>query len=175
LQKCLQLGFDFVDIELATAVKNSTRINKPTDKPKKKKNQLLAQDLEKDKPKAALDLNSRNQNTQIILSYHNFETTPGYRKLREIQARMESFGCHICKFACKINETEDNTNLFRLLTNKTKKDQLIVLGMGNKSKLLRITSPLLGGLLTFATIENNSTASGQLSFERTLELMETFE
>jgi 3-dehydroquinate dehydratase len=171
IQKCLQLGFDYVDIELATAIKYCSRLIKSTDKPKKKKNQLIA-DTQTKIP--ILDLNSKQLKTKIILSFHDFSTTPNYRKLRLIQTKMNSFGCDVCKLACQINSEQDNVNLVRLLTSKSKNESMIVVGIGSKSKFIRIATVLLGGLLTFATVNNMSSASGQLNIDETKELLAKF-
>jgi 3-dehydroquinate dehydratase type I len=76
---------------------------------------------------------------------------------------MRGYNCDIQKFACKINEDKDNINLIRLLTSKTQNESMIVLGMGQKSKLIRTTTILLGGYLTFGTVDSQVSASGQMS------------
>lgn len=164
LKKCLELGFDYVDIELKTAMSNCTKIINKKDKPKKKKNQALQDQVEKPNP-PTLDLNKKHTDTKIILSYHNFQKTDNYRNLRQIQTRMQGFGCDIKKIACMITKPEDNIILTRLLTNKTKSEEIIVLGMGENSKFMRLNTILLGGFLTFATIGNHKTASGQMTLE----------
>jgi 3-dehydroquinate dehydratase-1 len=43
--------------------------------------------------------------------------------------------------------------------------QLIVIGMGELGKRVRIISPLFGGYLTYAWVKKNKTAPGQMSLK----------
>ena len=67
----------------------------------------------------------------------------------------------IIKIATNVINDNDNIELVKLLINKDK--DIIVLGMGEKGKITRIISPLLGGYLTFASVDGNISASGQIS------------
>jgi 3-dehydroquinate dehydratase len=163
LQWGLSQNFDYVDVEVKTAILHSKPLINPKDKPKKKKNL----ELEKTKPVAeiALDLNQKSASTQLILSYHNFQKTDSYRNLRKIQKQMRGFNCDIQKFACMITKSEDNIILARLLTSKEKTEEMVVLGMGKDSRFMRINTLLLGSYLTFATVGGQVSASGQMSLE----------
>ena len=165
LQWGLAQNFEYVDVEIKTVQKYSQPIINPKDKPKKKKNQEIANQLEKENPQLpiALNLNLKDPQTKLILSYHNFQKTDNYRKLRKIQKTMQGYGCDVCKFACMITKSEDNIILTQLLVNKKKSDQIIVLGMGKNSSFMRINTVILGGYLTFGTVNNQVSASGQMS------------
>ena len=165
LQWSLNAGFDYVDIEVKTVQKHSKPILNPKNKVKKKKNQELDKEQEKlyPSPPLTLDLNLKKPETKLILSYHNFQKTDNYRKLRKTQKMMQGYNCDICKFACTITKSEDNIILTQLLVNKKKSDQLIVLGMGKNSSFMRINTVILGGYLTFGTVNDQVSASGQMS------------
>jgi 3-dehydroquinate dehydratase len=143
LAKCLQLDFDYVDIELIAAKRFCLPIKNPKNKAKKKHNQIL-QILDTSK----LDLNQKSAKTQLILSYHNFESTNNYRFLRKIQDQMKGFGCDIQKIVCQVHTNHDLQILTRVLVSRTESEKLVVLGLGNLGKFLGIQGLLLGNYLT---------------------------
>lgn len=103
--------------------------------------------------------------SSIILSYHNFNHTPPYLKLKKILKIMDGLDPEICKFATKVKGEKDVETLFRLLLSKKQKTKLVCLGMGRPGIKTRILSPLLGSELTFASLgDGQETADGQLSF-----------
>lgn len=42
---------------------------------------------------------------------------------------------------------------------------MIVLGMGNHGKITRLLAPLLGGYLTFASLDEVKSVSGQITYQ----------
>lgn len=102
------------------------------------------------------------KNSKIIVSYHNFEVTPSYQTLNSIANDMRENGADIIKIATMAKHDDDNNKLFKLLMNKKLSEEMIIVGMGEKGKLTRIMSPLMGGFLTFANIKGQSTAPGQI-------------
>ena len=108
------------------------------------------------------NINFDNKNCKIIGSYHNFNNTPNYDELLNIYKNIKQYDfIDIVKIATNVINDNDNIELVKLLINKDK--DIIVLGMGEKGKITRIISPLLGGYLTFASVDNNISASGQIS------------
>ena len=98
---------------------------------------------------------------KIIGSYHNFNKTPNYRELINIYNSIKKFTfVDIVKIATMVVNDNDNIKLTRLLINSK---NVIVLGMGEKGKITRVISPLLGGYLTFASVDNNISAPGQIT------------
>jgi 3-dehydroquinate dehydratase / shikimate dehydrogenase len=172
LSKCLMLGFDYVDIELKTAKENSSAIIIPNSKPKKKKNQQIQDAIIKQKP--VLDLNTKHPNTQIILSYHNFESTDNYRNLRKIQNSMEGFHCDIKKIVCQANSNRDIQIMTRLLVSKSQSEKMIVLSMGEYGSFTRVYNLVLGNYLTFATVEGLKTAKGQMTATEVTKILSAF-
>ena len=104
-----------------------------------------------------------NKKCKIIGSYHNFKKTPNYEELTNIYNYIKDFEIvDILKIATMVVNDNDNIELTKLLINK---NNVIVLGMGEKGKITRIISPLLGGYLTFASVDDNISASGQFSLK----------
>ena len=112
----------------------------------------------------------QNKKSKFILSYHNFKETPNLKELKAIAAHMRNFKPDVLKFAVMANSQIDVKNLFQLLLNKQENEDMIVLGMGEQGKITRLLSPLLGGYLTFASLEETKLASVQVAFQ----VMENF-
>lgn len=92
-----------------------------------------------------------------VLSYHNFETTPDYRRLRTLVGRARRLGADVVKIATKVRHTEELKRLASILLDH---DNLIVIGMGSRGKPSRVLFPYLGSLITYASL-SHSTAPGQ--------------
>ena len=72
-------------------------------------------------------------------------------------------GADIAKIATRINGTDDVLNLIALFGLPGQK---VILGMGSMGRILRIMGPYLGGVFTFASLEEGKeTAPGQLSIK----------
>ncbi len=103
--------------------------------------------------------------TKIILSYHNFQEIPSYRKLRTIYKQMKSRPHEILKFACHTQNPDALQDLYHLLINKAKGEKLVVIGMGQLGRSSRFVGPLLGSEFTFAAFPNQISAAGQPTIE----------
>jgi 3-dehydroquinate dehydratase I len=107
------------------------------------------------------DVSFKKKNSKIIGSYHNFNKTPSYNELEKIYNKIISYKfVDIVKIATNVLTDEDNINLTKLILSK--RSDIIVIGMGEKGKITRIISTLIGGYLTFASIGENITAPGQI-------------
>jgi 3-dehydroquinate dehydratase type I len=102
------------------------------------------------------------QQSEIILSYHNFDKTPDLNTLHHIKKTMLEKKVGILKFATYAHTLDDAYLLLQFLLTKKPEEKMIVLGMGAAGKITRLLSPLLGGFLTFAANNETQTASGQL-------------
>ncbi|MCX7705712.1 MAG: type I 3-dehydroquinate dehydratase [bacterium] len=104
-----------------------------------------------------------NKGINIILSYHNFKTTPSQRKLNFICQKASRLNPSIIKIATLVKTTKD---LFRLvsiaLSQKTHRGFVLVpMGCGTLERLVPLA---FGSLFTyFAT--NQKTAPGQPAFK----------
>ena len=104
----------------------------------------------------------RSPDTKLILSHHDFIETPDYWDLTKIVDNMMSYNPDIIKIATMVKKEKDIQALFRLLTNKRSKPEMIVIGMGQQGKVTRVLGPLLGSYLTFAASDKGSSAPGQV-------------
>lgn len=98
---------------------------------------------------------------RVIVSYHNFEMTPDRDRLRTILEKAYDMGAAVGKIATEVRSGEDVMNLLSLYDLPGKK---VVIGMGEKGRIIRVAAPYLGSEFTFASADRGpETASGQLS------------
>lgn len=111
---------------------------------------------------------AKMKNCKVIISYHNFENTPGLRELYQIVDQCFELGADIAKIATMSHSTKDNARLLSLYNNDK---QVVALGMGEKGKMTRIIAVLLGAEFTFAAMdEGEATAPGQIKYTEMKEL-----
>lgn len=100
---------------------------------------------------------------KVIISYHNFASTPNKTELKQIVANCFTSGADIAKIAVQANSKKDSARLLSLY--ETDK-RILVLGMGEHGKITRVAATLLGAPFTFASIDADSaTAPGQMDVE----------
>ena len=100
---------------------------------------------------------------KVIISFHDFHKTPEEPELNEIAALCFSEGADIAKIACRVNSERDNLRLLGLLNNYDFQGRTVVIGMGNKGRITRVTAPLLGSPFTFTSIlKGKETAEDRL-------------
>lgn len=114
---------------------------------------------------------NRPHSTKLIVSYHNFTETPKYWKLTGVINEMNKHDPDLIKIATTVKKDEDNQTLFRLLVDRPGEEEWIIVGMGEKGKIIRIMAPIMGGFLTYAATEFGQTAPGQLQLN---ELKKTY-
>ena len=121
-------------------------------------------DIETSTPKELLKpfLESERK-SKIILSYHNFTDTP--EELGHLYELMCEMPADILKIVTYARDITNNLALFNLIDRAKKDDKkLIALCMGERGEISRILSPLLGGFLTFGSLETGKeTAPGQIT------------
>jgi 3-dehydroquinate dehydratase type I len=99
----------------------------------------------------------------IIVSYHNYDFTPGVEELNIILASCYEKGGDIAKLACMVNSEKDIARLLSLYGADGRK---VILGMGDLGKITRIVASEIGAEFTFASIDaNETTAPGQLTYK----------
>jgi 3-dehydroquinate dehydratase-1 len=94
----------------------------------------------------------------VIVSYHNFKTTPRLATLRKTIDRARRSGADIVKIAALAKKQADIKRLAGLLIVD---NDLIVIAMGGYGTASRVFFPILGSLITYGSI-TGSTAPGQL-------------
>ena len=113
--------------------------------------------------KKILQKSKRNE-VKVIISYHNFESTPSRDEILEILKKEADFGADIAKVAFMPQDYEDVLNLLHVLVKNDLEIPIIALSMGELGKISRVISLILGSYLTFASAElGKESAPGQLT------------
>ncbi len=107
---------------------------------------------------------------KVIVSSHDFETTPEKERLEEIIRDELSAGADICKVVGTSNTPGDNLTYLNLLRENADVE-MVSFGMGEAGILSRVLSPLVGGAFTYASAETGSeSAPGQLTISELREI-----
>ena len=150
LKEAIELGADFVDIELAEG------------------------------RAAIKELQSfcagHKGKTKIIISYHNLKETPALTKLKEIFHQCERYKPAIVKIVTTARTVEDNLITLGLIPYARKHSpEIIFLCMGDKGRISRAVAPQLGNYLSFATLERKGqSAPGQFTVHEMKQFTEWF-
>ena len=121
-------------------------------------------DIETSTPKELLkSFLESERKSKIILSYHNFTDTP--EELVHLYELMCKMSADILKIVTYARDIKDNLALFNLIHLAKRDDKnIIALCMGERGEISRILSPLLGGFLTFGSLETGKeSAPGQIT------------
>ena len=130
-------GFEYIDLELATPM-----IEDVTTKLKEE------------------------SKAKLIISHHNFQSTPSLTKLKHVFKEEIDAGADVCKIIPMAKTAEDNLTCLRFTAQASKTKNIICFCMGKKGIPSRLFSPILGGYMTYATVEKGKeAASGQLTIE----------
>ncbi len=118
-------------------------------------------DLEYDVPPAFIDQIRREfPSIQLILSYHNFSLMPD--DLEGVLHRMQRVARAIYKIACMAQSTND---ALRMLLFVKEHPSVFGMAMGEVGQVSRILGPIVGNPWGFATVNEEGSAPGQLSYE----------
>jgi len=117
----------------------------------------------------------KNKNgTRMILSSHDFQRTCSGGELRKLLDRMMRQGADVAKIATFARSWDDNLKVLALIPYARKRGQAIVtFCMGEKGKMSRIFSPLMGAAWTYASLgRRRASAPGQLTVKEMREIWE---
>ncbi|MCL2480229.1 MAG: type I 3-dehydroquinate dehydratase [Spirochaetaceae bacterium] len=109
------------------------------------------------------------RNTNLIISYHNYEETPSLDFLDKIIVHAAARGADVVKIACAVKET---AHIERLLSipDYYSSIKIAIAGMGEQGGRVRILSESAGSFFTYASHDMKScTAEGQLDYKTILE------
>jgi 3-dehydroquinate dehydratase I len=102
---------------------------------------------------------------RCLVSYHNWDGTPALEQLSGIVQRQLAAGAEICKVVTTARNVYDNLAVLKLLGLYPWID-IISFAMGPVGALSRVLSPLAGGYLTYASMdESGGSAPGQMSVD----------
>lgn len=142
LEKAIDLGADYIDVELATETS-------------------FLKNLIRNKGK-----------TQVILSFHDFRRTPSLKELQKLFTRMIRLGANVIKIVPFAESWEDNLTVLSLIPfAKKRRQKIVAFCMGEKGKISRVISPFLGAAWTYASLnKDRSSAPGQLTVQELTEI-----
>lgn len=113
----------------------------------------------------------KEKGVEVIVSFHDFNRTPNLRELRNIVISQIKAGADICKIVTKADNISDNITCLSLVSQMSQKTRIVCFAMGSQGLLSRILSPIFGGYLTYASLENGmETAPGQISIQHLKEI-----
>ncbi len=102
---------------------------------------------------------AKKARTKVIVSYHNFTSTPGTARLKAVIRKGRRAGADIVKLATTARRRADIKTLAGVLLEDPK---LIVIAMGALGASTRVFFPVLGSLMTYGSV-TKATAPGQLT------------
>jgi 3-dehydroquinate dehydratase type I len=133
-------------------------------------------DLEVDcDPEERLEISgcARACGCKIIVSFHDFETTPSRDELEATISRCFAAGADVAKIACLARSPADAARLLGLLGHGW---PVIAIGMGPLGKITRVAAPFLGSPFTFSSRnDGHETAPGQIQYETLAAILEEVE
>jgi 3-dehydroquinate dehydratase-1 len=109
---------------------------------------------------ALIDLAKQYQ-CKVIISYHNFESTPDTDTLNQIIRHSTAMGADCVKLAVTACTKADCARVISLYELH---DHLVAFAMGDVGKITRVAAPFLGAAFTFVSVDQaRLTAPGQLT------------
>ncbi|MCG8697858.1 MAG: type I 3-dehydroquinate dehydratase [Bacteroidales bacterium] len=132
-------------------------------------------DIETEAPQKTRDAiiaEAKKQRCKVIVSYHNFESTPGIEELHKIAQTCYLQGADVAKVVSTAKGLNDAAKILSLYSVDK---PIVALAMGEEGKITRLMAPLLGAEFTFAaTNDGTSTAPGQITYEKMTEARRLF-
>ena len=113
---------------------------------------------------------------KVVLSAHNFQATPTEVEIAHLLNRMENQNADIAKVAAMPTKFKDVLTIMRATATESEKMTIpiIAISMGDLGKISRITAPLFGSVMSFATV-GGASAPGQIGIDDLRKEMKTFE
>jgi 3-dehydroquinate dehydratase-1/3-dehydroquinate dehydratase/shikimate dehydrogenase len=112
----------------------------------------------------------------LILSWHDFSTTPSTSRLNSLVREMEAADADIGKVVTTASNTDDVIRVLSLLSAvDAKRMRLSAFCMGEVGRISRFATLYLGGAMTYvAPDEQSATAPGQFSARQLADLLTTY-
>ncbi|KAI3920179.1 hypothetical protein MKX01_017836 [Papaver californicum] len=122
LKLAMEVGADYIDVELQVAHEFISSLDEKT-----------------------------REKSKIIVSSHNYHTTPSVEEIGDLVARIQSTGADIVKIATTAVDVTDVARMFQIIVHS--QVPFIGLVMTEKGLISRLLCPKYGGYLTFGTLE----------------------
>jgi 3-dehydroquinate dehydratase-1 len=108
-----------------------------------------------------LIMKARERGCKVIISFHDHKGTPERETLKQVVGTCFAEGADIAKIACTVQSDRDGARLLGLLDDGR---AIIVVGMGAKGRIVRLTATLFGSPFTYAAAApGRQTADGQMT------------
>ena len=98
---------------------------------------------------------AKSKNIQVVLSYHNFETTPNLAELKTIATEAKDKGADIIKIATTTNTIHELITLLTFSENESI-ENLSFMGMGKFGMSSRLVAAQSGSVLNYSAIAETS-------------------
>jgi 3-dehydroquinate dehydratase-1 len=122
---------------------------------------------------------AKSKNVKIIMSNHDFKTTPPEREIVRRLEMMESFGADIAKIAVMPEDKRQLVHLLDATLIMQERDvdtPIVTMSMGKTGALSRITGGIFGSAITFASV-GKASAPGQIPYDtmgRVLQIIDDY-
>jgi 3-dehydroquinate dehydratase I len=116
----------------------------------------------------------RENDVQLLISFHEFDETPAKETLDAIIEECDRYG-DIAKVATYANERDDTLTMFEAITTATEKGIAVAgISMGEIGSPTRVMAPFYGSKLGYAPLESDTSeyAPGQLPLHELASLIE---
>jgi 3-dehydroquinate dehydratase-1 len=107
---------------------------------------------------------ARKQNVRVILSFHNFKSTPSSRSLYAMARAAKAMGADIFKVATRTDTPIALARLVGFIASKHRKVPISAMGTGRLGALSRLLLARCGSILNYASF-GRPTVEGQLPIE----------
>ena len=110
---------------------------------------------------------AKENGVSIIMSNHDFNTTPDIEEMINRLCRMQELGADIAKLAVMPENKLQIMDLLKatvVMSGQYAKVPIVTMSMGKNGAVSRITGQIFGSAITFACLENAS-APGQIELE----------
>lgn len=96
---------------------------------------------------------ARKRNVRVILSFHDFESTPSSRSLRAKAARAKALGADIFKVSTLTNKPADLARLVGFLSDGDVDLPVSAMGIGKLGAISRLLLARCGSVLNYASLQ----------------------
>jgi len=107
---------------------------------------------------------ARKRNVSVILSFHDFSSTPSSRSLRARAALAKKRGADVFKIATRTDKPSDLARLIDLMTNNDTDLPLSAMGLGKLGGVSRLLLATCGSVLNYGSL-SKSQIEGQLPID----------
>jgi 3-dehydroquinate dehydratase type I len=121
-------------------------------------------DIDSSSPKCSETIRQLKEfEAKPIVSYHNYDGVIDAFKMEKILNEHIVQGAAVSKIVTTARQVDDNLPVLSFVSFASAKSKLVCFCMGEKGKVSRLLSPMFGAYFTFASLEGDSTAPGQMS------------